>query len=560
MPNLRLIPLLQTLTIQTKDASTEKFDIRPGCNCQRADCLRCFAWAQRTFVSEIEAQYNRGQAVRIMVLKARQLGISTAMEATLFWWGFLHHNTNGLVVAHENDSTFKLFEKTQKFWDTWDFNELFTAKHASQRRLSWVETGSDIHVATAKNVRAGRSQTLHTLHASECAFYPDPETLMGGLNQSIPNKHGTIIVRESTANGIGNWFHTEWLKAEEGESDYKPLFFPWYKHPEYRQATTLTVALECDAVERALLRLGADFENIQWRRWAIRNLCNYDENLFMQEYPATPIEAFLTTGSNVFPGQLVDNCYQQLQGHRGRLIGDEHGHNPRWVPDPGGPLYIFKAPIQTDIRQDRYFVGGDPSQTVAGDPACIQVINRGTMEQVAVWHGQIDPINFAREMMLLGRYYHNAMLCPEAEGGGQAAVGYILASDYPQLWQHRWADKAPGKVGNQYGWATNFNRKNWAVSQLRYLLGDTSITLHDLRTYNQLRNYVVLENGEMGPADPKMHDDAVMALAITVTASIAEGPFIERPPDDLLTNFEDYDEEGLDAVPLPVPRVRVSAR
>jgi len=165
--------------------------------------------------------------------------------------------------------------------------------------------------------------------------------------------------------------------------------------------------------------------------------------------------------------------------------------------------------------------------TIQGDPACMQVINRETMEQVAVWHGQIDPINFAKEMMLVGRYYHNAELCPEAEGGGQATVATLLNAGYPNISLHRWADKAPGKVSNAYGWATNWQRKHWAVGRLKYLIGDNSITFHDKKTYDQLRNYVVLGNGDMGNADRGIHDDAVMALAITVTASQTEGPFAE---------------------------------
>lgn len=285
--------------------------------------------------------------------------------------------------------------------------------------------------------------------------------------------------------------------------------------------------MELTAEERQLIRIGADYENVEWRRWAIRNLCQNDEQTFAQEYPATPEEAFIATGRNVFPLKKLDECYDPARGHRGMLVGrDELGNDPRYVHDPFGPLIVYKAP-STDHRTDRYFIAGDPSETIAGDPACIQVINRQTMEQVAVWHGQIDPISFAREMMLLGRWYHNAALCPEVEGGGQATVATMLNAGYPNVWQHRWADKAPGKVSNSYGWATNFQRKSWAVSALRYLIGDNSITIHDKKTYNQLRNYVVLDNGEMGNADLSIHDDAVMALAIAVVASQADGPFSE---------------------------------
>ena len=187
--------MLRELTIQTKGLTTEKFPIDDS-----------FAWAQRQFCTAVEDQYNNGKPVRVIVLKARQLGISTATEAILFNWGFIHHGTNGLVIAHESEASGGLFEKTKMYWDTWPFRPYYTLKYATRRELSWVETRSHIKVATAKNVASGRGSTLHAVHASECAFYNDPETLMVGLNQTIPDKHGTIVVLESTANGVGNWF------------------------------------------------------------------------------------------------------------------------------------------------------------------------------------------------------------------------------------------------------------------------------------------------------------------------------------------------------------------
>lgn len=528
---LKLAPMLAKLSIQTKDATTERFPIYSP-----------FGWAQREFLQEIERQYNAQKPVRIIVLKARQLGISTAMEGVLFWWSFIHRGTSGLVIAHENDASQYLFEKTKMYWDTFPWQDLFTIKHSTQRRLAWDETRSSIRVATAKNVQSGRGRTLHAVHASECAFYPEPETLMLGLRQTIPNKHGSIAVLESTANGIGNWFHDQWNLAEDGESDYAPLFFPWYRHYEYASPTNLCTELEIDADERELLRLGATYENLQWRRWALINLCGSDEEQFHQEYPSTPHEAFVSTGTNVFPLPALNSVFEGERGGRGMLVSDyQDGSNPRFVGDPSGPLTIFKRPIR-ERRTDRYFIAADPSMTISGDPACIQVINRATMEQVAVWHGRIDPINFAKEMMLLGHYYNSAELCPEVEGGGQATVATILTSGYPNVWQHRWADKAPGKVSISYGWATNWQRKQWCIGKLKSLIAEGSLKIHDTKTYKQLCNFVVLPSGDLGNADRNMHDDAVMALAICVTASMTEGPFIEDTPGNRIFDIFNEDE------------------
>lgn len=542
---LNLVPLLSTLTIQTKDLTTEKFNLDGE-----------FAWAQRELLAEIERQYNAGKPIRIIVLKARQLGISTAMEGVLFWWAFLHPGTSGLVIAHESDPAVGLFEKTKLYWETWPFKALYQEKYITMKRMTWEPIKSTLRVATAKNLQSGRSATIHAVHATECAFYPDPQTLFTGLSQTVPDKFGSIVVLESTANGLGNWFSDQWDEAEAGANDYVPMFFPWWRHYEYRHPTTLTNSSDLDSDERALLLVmrrdgkGMEetemFQALQWRRWAIPNKADHDKDYFMQEYPATPAEAFLSTGRNVFPLNKVEECYFPLKGHRGTLVEDQRGRI-KWVPDPSGNLTVFKKP-STNKRTDLYFVAGDPTKTVMGDPACMQVLNRQTLEQVAVWHGHTDPINFGKEMMMVGRWYHDAMLCPEVEGGGQATIATILTANYPNLWMHRWPDKAPGQVsGTQYGWSSNFQRKSWAIGRLKYLLAETSTIFHDRETYNQLRSYVTKDNGEMGNAGKSGHDDAVMAYGIGVTASLTEGPLMNedaRPPDV----FDVFAEQEFDRV------------
>jgi hypothetical protein len=524
---LRLKPLLRQLTITTKKLEEKPLDLdyidpRDG----------DFAWAQRLYVQEIENQYNQGRPVRIVVLKARQLGISTATGGVVYWWGFLHNGSNGLIATHESDQSEELFGKIQHYWDTFPYKELFTPKYSTKQHIQWIETNSKLRVATAKNVKSGRGSTLHAVHLSEVAFYPDPKTFLLGLNQTVPNRHKTMIVLESTANGVGNYFYDFWNEAMEGGNDYVPLFFPWWRHSEYRIPTTLTIKSELDADEKHLLRIMDEsrllstsdiYEAIAWRRWAIKNLAAGNLDDFMQEYPSTPEEAFITSGRPIFSHMKLKEVYVPANGHRGYLIEEPNGRM-RFVSDPSGNLTIFKAPRRGDKRQDRYFVAGDPSESIAGDPSCIQVINRGTFEQVAVWHGRVNPIVFGDEMVRVGKYYNNAMLCPEAEGGGQATVARIITLGYPSIWQHRNPDRITASF-NTFGWATNFSRKSWAVGTLQRLIIDNSITIHDRITYEQLRNFVQRDDGTMGNADASVHDDSVMALAIGVTASISEGPF-----------------------------------
>lgn len=518
---MNLFPLLSDLTIQTKQLTRKKLDLAGNDD---------YAWCQKQVVEEVHKQYNAGKPVRIMVLKARQLGISTLTEAILFLWGFIHPGANEIVISHESGHAQELLEKTKLYWNTWPYRPLYTEKYLTRAELSWIETGSKIKVATAKNALSGMGSTTHAVHASEAASFPNPRELMKTLNQGIPNMHGTFVLYESTAKGTGNWWHEQWLMAKEGDTDYVPLFFPWMPHPEYKLKTTICTQIELTPYERWLLRQGADYENIAWRRWKLRTDFGGSEPDFMSEYPATDDEAFQATGQPIFPPEALRDCYRQSNGIKGMLIKTKRGV-VQFEQTGSGNLTIFRKPL-LDGRSDRYFIAGDPSMTVEGDPACIQVINRQTLEQVAVWHGRIDPVTFASEMELLGYFFGGCMLCPEVEGGGQSTIGWLLANNYPLLWMHQVPDKSPGKVGLNYGWSTNFQRKSWCIGVLKKLLADRSIIIHDQKTYNQLRDYVVRADGSWGNSNDSLHDDAVMALAIAYTASQVEGVFVPDEVED----------------------------
>lgn len=510
MPRLRLRPLTEKLTIQKKDLKVERIDFDDP-----------FAWAQFATLEEIERQYNAGLPVRIIILKGRQLGVSTVSEGTLFNWTFIHPGTRSLVIAHETKAAQHLFDMTKLMWEEWPFNPLYTEKHNTIKSLSWVETRSSMSVATAKNAGSGRSFTYHAVHCSECAFWEEPERLMVGLNQSVPYKHGTIVILESTANGVGNWFHEEWQRAVHGESQYVPLFFPWFMHEEYSFPTTTLKFHDLNSEERKLAtRFNLTLGQLAWRRHTIMNDCLGDVDQFKQEYPCTPNEAFLSTGRNVFPLDKLDEHTEIEQGVRGMLINNNG--KIEFVRDSSGPLTIFRDRGR-DKMLSKYVVAGDPTKTTYGDAACAQVFNRFTFEQVAVFHQHLDAVPFAHELMKLGYYFNTALLNCEIEGPGYAAIGVILDNSYPDVWMHRWSDKAPGKVSQSYGWSTNYQRKHWAMEKVKFLLAQRGgIKIHDSLTHDQMENYIYLSNGEMGPASDRLNDDAVMAAAIAVVSTMTE--------------------------------------
>lgn len=520
-----LQPLLSRLSIADKNARILKF--KPN-------------WAQEIYFSEIESQIADGKPIRIINLKARQLGISTATEAYIYVMSFVLSNITSLVIANEVDNANHLLGMTDRYWETDPHKRLYRTRYQAKNTLAWRDTGSSIRTTTAGNKAAGRSRTIQQLHASEVAFWLEARTVMTGLLQAVPTTPLSLIALESTANGRGNYFHSQWKASVLGESEYVPLFFPWWMHYEYRASyirLPYTVITDYDEEERNLLTLfkvGLSFgkwkfalppteweDALAWRRFAIRNLTFGDIHKFHQEYPSTPEEAFVATGTNVFPQQHLVQVFNLEEGLRGRLVRD--GSRVNFLRDTTGPLTLYRKP-NPDLDAGMYVIGGDATATMRGDYAVGQVLNRRTLEQVAVWRGRIDPAHFGEELAKLGIFYNTALLSPENEGPGFSTVGALVNIDYPNLYQHIVADGVTGSYTGKYGYSSNMRTKDLAIGWLLRYVIEHGITIHDRKTFEEMDDYVTLEGGGYGPGTGEDHDDTVMALAIGLTSSILSGP------------------------------------
>jgi len=514
-----LTPFVESLTVLDKKVQLVNFE--PN-------------WAQKQYLEEVKRQFEETGVVRIIVLKARQIGFSTLTEACAYAMAFIMQNYRALIVAHEAEASRNLLKMTKRYDKYAPWTDFFTVKHDTRNDLEWVETGSSIKVATAGkkgSAGVGRSGTHHFIHASEVAFWDDAETVWNGLSQSIPRTPGTFVCFESTANGTGNFFHRMWEAAEAGENEYTPMFFPWWKHPEYT-ATETNLALyplgHLDDAEEELKELlqdegifsASEFqERIIWRRYAVKNLCNNNLLQFMQEYPATPEEAFIASGLNVFPTETLKVCFDRQPGLRGYVF--RNGEETKFISDPHGPLKLFKKPTAAAS----YVIGGDPTRTTYGDYACAQIMNRHTMEQVGVWRGKTTPGTFAEELYKLGRYFNNALVVPEIEGPGHTTVGILIGLNYPRIFRRKKVDRTTHSNVPTYGWSTTAHNKELAIGMLLQYVVSKDIVIHDHHTFMEMRDYVTQERGGYGPADEKHgHDDTVMAMAIALTGHRLSGP------------------------------------
>jgi len=482
-------------------------------------------------LESIERQFAEKSRARVIVLKARQLGVSTLSQSLGFTLAVMLDNYRGMTLAHEEDGSRHLLAMSHTYWDHYQFKDTLQQQTGSESALAW-RNGSSLRISTARSKGNSRGRTLRFLHASEIAFWPDAAGTMLGLAPALPNAEGSLVILESTANGIGNFFHKTWEAAVDGEVEYEPLFFPWWKHPQHR-GSFIGVDAKIRGLspeERVLVKLGIDDDQLAWRRWALQNKTHGDERLFMQEYPATPEEAFLSTGTNVFPLPKLQAVYQPKKGLRGRLIRD--GNKVEFCEDRDGPLTLFSYPSPAkDKEWGDYMVGCDATHTTFGDWAVWQVINRRSLEQVAVYKDRVDPGTFAEEMFKLGLYWNTAMLCPEKEGPWQQVIGRLLGMNYPRVYQHAKIDRTPGRViTDTWGWSTTMQTKHYAIAGLLKLVvdginaGGIGLTIHDERTFAEMKNYVYLETGGFGNAVKEDHDDHVMALAIVCACHQLEPP------------------------------------
>lgn len=298
--------------------------------------------AQRRLV-EIKARQERARVpVRIIVLKARKEGISTAVQALSLKRTTQRRNHRAQVVAHDNETSEEIFGMGEFMYEHLPDETIAglqlkppVSSQASGQQITFGEpsrairrqTGnrglnSSYKVDTANQYEKGRGKTPHTLHMSELGFYQNPEKKAKALFNAIPDTPNTMIIIESTANGF-NYFRKLWINSISGRSNYAPLFIAWFEDPQYsqpfaheeeREEFISTIGKhEYGEAEPELIAIGVTPEQLKWRRQAIINKANGDLRDFMQEYPANWQEAFLATGRQVFSPAKVAKIIERTE-------------------------------------------------------------------------------------------------------------------------------------------------------------------------------------------------------------------------------------------------------
>jgi len=492
-----------------------------------------FNTAQRIVHEKLEEQLAKTGKVRAIILKSRQQGLSTYATARVYWKSYFNAFNKSVVMAHDSatsDALFTMSRNTIQYMSD-EYRPEF--KKSNAKEIMFEHNDSGYRLYTAGSPEAGRGTTPTIAHLSEVAFWTHDSKILAGLFQGISEADGTEVILESTANGVGNEFHRLWLGAVAGSNEYIPIFIPWFKTPEYRRK--VFEGFECDDEEIVLKeKYNLDDEQIYWRRLKI---AESGGDKFRQEYPATPEEAFIVSGSNVFDTEKLNNLVPQPI-----LAQREFDYESCLFEDAArGSLEIYKYPT----FEDAFVLSADVSLGVGQDYSCGVVLNK-EREVCAVYRNNtLDPSKYGDLLFYLGRYYNNALLAVESNSMGIATLNRLKQMNYQNLYHQTKVANVSEEEGQRLGWRTTSQTKPMIIGYLKNAIENEDIWIPSRVMINELMNYVADANGKTN-AITGGNDDTVVALAIALEVLRTHGHKLTttRVPFSQQIGSYQYQEKG----------------
>jgi len=434
--------------------------------------------AQRAF------ERRRGQ--RNIVLKARQMGLTTWAAARFFLRTITQPGTLTLQVAHSQESAEEIFRIVHRFLD-WLPEELregpLKTSRANVRQIVFPEIDAQYRVVSAGDRNAGRGLTVQNLHCPELARWPgEPGEILAGLRAAM--SPGAELILESTPDGVGGCFHEEWQKA--GETGMVRHFFPWWMERRYR-AEAVDAAGLTEEERELMARHNLDREQIGYRR---RIRADF-RGLAKQEYAESEESCFLASGNSVFELAVIE---ERLADAPEPQEGRRNGELQVWLPP---------------LMAKEYLVAVDPAGGGSeGDYSAAQVLDMETGMQCAEFAGHVAGLELARLVTELAVEYNGAWLVVERNNHGSGVLALVeTACGYRRIYRQ----------SGQPGWLTTSLSRPAVLGQLGAALVEHPDRFMSRRLLAECRSFVRLADGTTG-ARGGMHDDLVMAMAVGLGA------------------------------------------
>lgn len=540
---------------------------------------------QRKLIMRFERRRLQGKPIRLILLKARQWGGSTATQIYMAWLQLVHKvGLNSLIVGHVKDASTEvkdMFDKLIKEYPVSMLYEMGEAYNETEPKIVGVGQSGNIHripqrnckikVGTAEKPNSARGGDYNLVHCTEVGLWvttdgKTPEQIVRSACSGILLKPYTMIVYESTANGTGNFFQREYDAAKNNKSQFEALFISWFEIEQYSApidnikafATKLwenrnNANAASDREESGkylwwLWEQGATLEAINW--YILERSKYTDHGDMASEYPSDDVEAFVHSGARVFDKYNVEKFKKCCKAPK--YVGDVYADgdegedalcNLRFKEDKQGLLWVWSKPDVDDKEEvtDRYLVVVDiGGRGKKADWSVIVVFDRlnqmegGKPVVVAQWYGHIDMDMLAWKAAQIAAFYDNALLVIESntlethdkerQVDGDMS-GYILnqiKDVYSNLYARKQSDEEIQEgEPKKYGFHTNVATKPKIISTLVKVIREQLYVERDSRCLDEYLCYEKKKNGAFGAITGK-HDDLLMTRAIGLHISFYE--------------------------------------
>ena len=532
---------------------------------------------QRKLIKRLEKMRKAGKPIRLILLKARQWGGSTAIQIYMAWLQLVHEvGLNSLIIAHQgtgSDEIKDMFDRMIKSYPVEMLHELGDAYAPNEPKMVGVgksgnifrvpQRNCKIKIGTAERPNSCRGGDYNLVHLSEVALWKEtdgkkPEDIVRSACSGILLRPYTMIVYESTPNGVGNFFHKEYLAAKKGLSQFEAMFVAWFEIEQYElpftdEAEKYAFAkklfenrrndeVKSDREEPGtyLWRLwekGATLEAIHWYVSERSKYTNHGD--MASEYPSDDIEAFTYSGRKVFSSEDVEQFRPACRPPRwiGEIYGSaDEGEKAieglRFKKEADGRLFMWHDVERSDIEEvtDRYLVVVDvcKGHTKNADFADILVIDRLFMMDgeppvvAAEWHGHIDMDKLAWKATQVAAYYNNALLVIESNtletNNTKGEAEYILTLIHEVYGRQLYARKQSAEdirqgLPKKYGYHTNPLTKKVVIYNLKVVIRERLYIEREEACLDEYLTYVETENNVF-EAMEGYHDDRLMTRAI----------------------------------------------
>lgn len=532
---------------------------------------------QRRLIKRLEKMRKAGKPIRLILLKARQWGGSTAIQIYMAWLQLVHEvGLNSLIIAHQgtgSDEIKDMFDRMIKSYPVEMLHELGDAYASNEPKMVGVgksgnifrvpQRNCKIKIGTAERPNSCRGGDYNLVHLSEVALWKEtdgkkPEDIVRSACSGILLRPYTMIVYESTPNGVGNFFHKEYLAAKKGLSQFEAMFVAWFEIEQYElpfedEAAKYEFAKKLFANRRneeiksdreepgtylwMLWEKGATLEAIHWYVSERSKYTNHGD--MASEYPSDDIEAFTYSGRKVFSSEDVEQFRPACRAPRwiGEIYGSaDEGEKAieglRFKKEADGRLFMWHDVERSDTEEvtDRYLVVVDvcKGHTKNADFADILVIDRlGMMdgeppEVASEWHGHIDMDKLAWKATQVAAYYNNALLVIESNtletNNTKGEAEYILTLIHEVYGRQLYARKQSAEdirqgLPKKYGYHTNPLTKKVVIYNLKVVIRERLYIEREEACLDEYLTYVETENNVF-EAMEGYHDDRLMTRAI----------------------------------------------